>query len=45
VKSVRADIDSSALEAVHQWTYKPFLLNGDPIAVDTTITVTYSFAK
>lgn len=33
----------SALEAVRQWTYKPYMLNGQPTAVDTTITVTYSF--
>jgi TonB family protein len=35
----------SALDAVKQWTYKPYLLNGNPVAVDTTITVTYSLQK
>ncbi|MGI4855302.1 MAG: TonB family protein [Janthinobacterium lividum] len=38
-------LSKSALDAVHQWTYKPYLLNGQPTAVDTTITVTYSFTK
>ena len=38
-------LSKSALDAVHQWTYKPYLLNGKPTAVDTTITVTYSFSK
>ena len=32
----------SSLDAVKQWTYKPYLLNGEPVAVDTTITVNYS---
>ena len=31
-----------SLDAVRQWTYKPYLLNGQPVEVDTTITVTYS---
>jgi TonB family protein len=39
------ELRKSALDAVHQWTYKPYLLNGEPTEVDTTITVTYSLAK
>jgi outer membrane biosynthesis protein TonB len=35
----------SSLDAVRQWTYKPYLLNGQPTAVDTTITVNYSLQK
>jgi TonB family protein len=31
----------SAMEAVKQWVYKPYLLNGEPTEVDTTITVNY----
>jgi outer membrane biosynthesis protein TonB len=41
-KSLRADYDQSALEAVKDWTYKPFLLNGNPVEVETTVTVNYS---
>jgi TonB family protein len=41
-KSLRADYDHSALEAVKDWTYKPFLLNGNPVEVETTVTVNYS---
>jgi periplasmic protein TonB len=33
---------ASALEAVRQWVYKPTILNGQPVQVDTTITVIYS---
>ena len=31
----------SALDAVKQWRYQPTQLNGDPVEVDTTITVTF----
>ena len=33
----------SALTAVRQWVYTPFLLNGLPCSVETTITVNYNF--
>ncbi len=39
------ELIQSAVDAVKQWTYKPYLLNGDPVAVETTITVTYALAK
>jgi TonB family protein len=32
----------AAVEAVHQWKYKPMLVNGEPKEADTTITVTFS---
>jgi TonB family protein len=35
---------AAAVDAVRQWTYKPYLLNGEPTAVDTTVTVTFSLA-
>ena len=31
----------AAIEAVKQWRYKPFLLNGQPLEVETTVTVTF----
>jgi TonB family protein len=40
-----AELRQSALEAVKQWVYKPYLLNGQPTEVETTITVNYSLAK
>lgn len=33
----------SAVDAVRRWTYTPYLWNGLPVDVDTTITVNYSF--
>jgi TonB family protein len=35
----------SSLDAVRQWTYKPLLLNGSPVEVETTISVIYSLKK
>jgi protein TonB len=31
----------AAIEAVKQWRYKPFLLNGQPYEVETAVTVTF----
>ena len=39
------ELQASALDAVRQWTYKPYLLNGEPVEVETTVTVTYSLSK
>jgi TonB family protein len=41
---VDPELARSAVEAVSQWRYTPTLLNGEPIEVDTTITVNYSLA-
>lgn len=38
------ELQQSALDAVRQWTYKPYLLNGNPIEVETTIKVIYTLA-
>lgn len=32
----------AAMDAVRQWRYKPTLLNGDPVEVDTTISVVFT---
>ena len=32
----------AALEAVKSWRYKPYLLNGDPVQVDTTVNVSFN---
>jgi len=37
-------LTSSALEAVRQWKYKPYFLNGEPVEVDTQITVNFTLA-
>lgn len=45
VVSGPAELQQSAIDAVRQWKYKPFLLNGDPIEVETTITIVYTLKK
>ena len=35
---------ASAREAVRQWRYRPYLLNGEPIEVETNITVNFILA-
>jgi protein TonB len=32
----------AAIQAVKQWRYRPYLLNGQPVEVETTITVIFS---
>lgn len=34
----------TALEAVKEWRYRPFLLNGEPVEVETTITVNFDLS-
>lgn len=31
----------AAIEAVSQWRYRPYLLNGEPVEVESTVTVTF----
>jgi periplasmic protein TonB len=35
----------AAIAAVRQWRYKPYLLNGTPVEVETTITVIFSLTS
>ena len=35
----------AALTAVKQWRYKPYLLNGQPTEVETTITVIFTLSS
>jgi outer membrane biosynthesis protein TonB len=39
------ELMDSAMNAVKQWRYKPTLLNGQPIEVDTTISVVYTLSN
>lgn len=38
------ELQAPSLDAVKTWKYKPYLLNGDPVEVETTINVVYSLA-
>jgi protein TonB len=34
----------AAIEAVKQWRFKPYLLNGEPVEVDTQVEVNFTLA-
>jgi periplasmic protein TonB len=34
----------AAIDAVKQWKYKPYLLNGEPVEVDTEVLVNFTLA-
>jgi periplasmic protein TonB len=35
----------AAIEAVKQWRYRPYLLNGEPVEVDSQITINFNLSK
>jgi TonB family protein len=40
-----AMLQQSAMDAVRTWRYKPYKLNNEPVEVETTISVIFSFGK
>ncbi len=44
VLSGPTELQGVAIDAVRQWIYKPYLLNGDPVEVQTTINVVFSLS-
>jgi len=50
VRDVRVESGSSvlaqaAIEAVKQWRYRPYLVNGEPVEVDSQITINFNLSK
>jgi len=37
-------LTGAALEAVRQWRYRPYILNGEPVEVETQVTVNFLLA-
>ncbi len=35
----------AAIDAVKQWRYKPYLLNGEPVEIDSRITINFTLAR
>jgi periplasmic protein TonB len=35
----------AAIDAVKQWRYRPYLLNGEPVEVDSQITITFNLSR
>src|SRR6202007_2848974 len=38
-------LQQAAMDAVRSWRYKPYLLNGEPVEVETTINVVFSLGE
>jgi protein TonB len=41
VLSGDAQLTKAAVDAVKQWKYKPYLLNGEPVEIQTQVTVKF----
>jgi len=43
VKVVKGDpqLTRAATDAVRQWKYKPYLLNGEPVEITTEVTISF----
>lgn len=40
-----AQLQQAALDAVKQWVYKPYMINGEPVAVRTSINVNFTLGN
>ena len=50
VKDVRVEsgpalLAQAAIDAVKQWRYKPYLLNGIPVEIDSRITINFTMSR
>ncbi|HTB97907.1 MAG TPA: energy transducer TonB [Terracidiphilus sp.] len=45
VASGPAMLQQAALDAVQNWRYRPYLLNGQPVEVETTVNVVFSMGR
>ncbi len=45
VISGHAMLQQSAIDAVSHWRYRPYLLNGQPVAVETTVNVIFKLSQ
>jgi len=45
VKSGLPVLAQAAIEAVKQWRYRPYLVNGEPVEVDSQITISFTLSR
>src|SRR5258708_5501095 len=45
VKSGLSVLAQAAIHAVKQWRYRPYLLNGEPVEVDSQITINFTLSR
>jgi periplasmic protein TonB len=41
MRSTDPVFNQASIDAVRQWRYRPFLLNGEPVEVDSTVVVSF----
>jgi len=39
------ELGSAAIDAVQQWRYKPYKLNGEPVEVETSVQINFTLAQ
>lgn len=42
ISSADSELADAAMAAVHQWTYKPYIVHAEPVEVETTVTVEFT---
>ena len=42
VESVHSSLEEAAMVAIKQWEYAPFIMDGKPVAVNTTVTINFA---
>jgi len=45
VTSGDAQLTKAAVDAVKQWKYKPYLLNGEPVEIQTQVTIKFKLPR
>ena len=50
VKDVRVEnglpiLAQAAIDAVKQWRYKPYMIDGEPVEVDSRITINFTLSR
>jgi protein TonB len=45
VLSGDSKLSKAATDAVKQWKYKPYLLNGEPVEIQTQVTINFKLPK
>jgi TonB family protein len=45
LKTAYPDLAAAAMESIQHWTYKPYLVNGTPVEVQTQVTINFSMGS
>jgi len=42
ISSLDSELTNAAMEAVHHWIYKPYVVHNEPVEIETTVTVRFT---